>query len=37
MNRSTILDSVGFKAIVYAYVVGVGLILSGVAVLFMTQ
>ena len=36
MDRSTILDSVGFKTVVYAYVLGIGLILSGVAVLFIT-
>ena len=37
MNRSTILDSVGFKTIVYAYVTGIGLILSGVGVLLLTR
>ena len=37
MNRRAVLDPIGFKTIAYAYVLGIGLILSGVTVLFVTS
>ena len=37
MNKSTILDSIGYRGVVYTYLVGVGLIFSGVGVLLLTR
>ena len=37
MNKPTILDNVGYKTAIYTYMLGVGLIFSGVGVLLLTR